>query len=112
MNTYTFTCFSPNAPVSYTSKRDIGKVMVQLTILSMSSNYEVASSVPDYVRVCGSTKSFAEVAEIFNRVRKSKQDWNGKEIVVQTQDVNQYREKLAKSWKEGIKEPTPLAHIK
>ncbi len=63
---HTFSCVgSPHTPISFTSKSDIGRVLAQLSILSMSFNSSAASGVPDSFRVGGTTKSYDDIKRVF-----------------------------------------------
>ncbi len=105
---HTFSCVgSPHMPISFTSKSDIGRVLAQLSILSMSSNPSAASSVPDFVRVCGTTKSYDDIKKIFEAEDES----NNSFIEIKTTDLGIYRDEVKKAFLEENSDD-PLKHLR
>ncbi|KAI0675004.1 NAD(P)-binding protein [Trametes maxima] len=65
-NTYTV-YGPPTTRFSSTSKVDVGRAVVRFAMLSLDPM--IASKVPDYVRIAGSTVSYEEVRDIVARVK-------------------------------------------
>ena len=72
---------SPITRTSYTTIRDTGRALAQLSIIGVSST---ASSIPQYVRVTGDNKSYEELKKLF-------EDEGGKKIELKKVEVEDYR---------------------
>jgi len=80
---------SPESQVAYTGKDDIGRSVAQLALLSISPEPGVTASVPEHVRIVGSSRSFTEIKDIVERVYPDRAP-----IRVESLDLDEQREKL------------------
>ncbi|TFK51295.1 NAD(P)-binding protein [Heliocybe sulcata] len=97
----TYTCVGPrNSPFALTSKTDIGRSLVFLSLLCMSSPDEV----PDAVRLAG---SLASVEDIANAVGKE----SGKKIEIKEIDLKEFKQKTRRDTQSG-KAESPGQHIR
>ena len=63
-----FTAYGSAAQrISWTSLGDVGRSVARLAILA--TNAPTAASVPDHVRVAGSTASFEDIRDVVARVK-------------------------------------------
>ena len=65
-----FTAYGcPSQRISFTSLRDVGRTVARLAMLATDPDPATAASVPDDVRVAGSTLAFEDVRDIVTRIR-------------------------------------------
>lgn len=97
-----YTCIGPKAvPFALTSKADIGRSLVYLSLLCMSSTN---GAVPDEVHLAG---SLASVEDIANAVMKE----SGKKIEIKEIDLGEFKELTKKDMEKG-KLDNPASHIR
>lgn len=83
---------SPDARFSVTSLPDIGRAVSALALVAL----ENPAKVPNYVRISGSSISHSEAREITQRIRKEAGAPNQPEIVLKSEDLQEFRAKLQK----------------
>lgn len=99
---------SPDTKIALTAKLDIGRALAELSLLSLSP--ESASRVPDHVRIAGNNKSYREVRDIVQNVRKVLGVPSDGEIVLKTEDYEKFKALVRE---EQLKSPSPhpLRHL-
>jgi len=80
---------SPDSRIAFTGKDDIGRSVAQLSLLSLSPDPKVVASVPEHVRIAGSSRTFAEVKHIVESLHRDRTP-----IGIESLDLNEQREKL------------------
>jgi len=80
---------SPERKVAYTSKGDIGRSVAELSLLSLSPDSAVAASVPEHIRIAGSSPSFTDIKDIFDKAFPARSP-----IRVDSLDLNEQRDIL------------------
>lgn len=96
---------SPSLRTAYTAKIDIGRSLVRLATLALSSDPAVSSTVPEHVRIAGSNLTLQEVKVIIARE-------SGQEIAIETLDLDDLRESLKRDVLAGrVQEGEVVRHL-
>lgn len=109
LSTNTITAFSISSRVSYTSKRDIGLSVAQLSVLASQTATPafLSSSTHSHVRIAGYTANAQELAKDVENARRAKGDaGEGPKIAVKEGDLAAAKASLKEKFQSG--EPAGL----
>ncbi|KAH9919652.1 hypothetical protein B0H21DRAFT_767959 [Amylocystis lapponica] len=99
---------APTARFSLTSKADIGRALASLSLVALAD----PSEVPGILRISGTTVSYAEAAEIVQRVCKEVGDEDQAKIVVKSEDAAAFRAATRSAQLSDPEGTGPLGHIR
>jgi len=95
--------------ITFTSTSDIARAVAELALLALSPTH--ASTVPDYVRIAGTTRSVVEIKEIVEKVRKEVGIKDAKPFEIVEEDLASFVGRLKEKMKND-KELNISDHLK
>ncbi|THH05095.1 hypothetical protein EW146_g9997 [Bondarzewia mesenterica] len=91
---------SPTQNFTLTSKEDIGRALIAISIRAMSPSEDI----PDHLRIAGDTVSFEDVRDTVKR-------HTGVDVDLRSEDLGHYRSQLKERWERGDPQ-RPSAYIR